>query len=931
MKTGNFLKFSLGIIFLLSVVISCNIFTNDLKEYKENNDPNAFRSIELVPSSEPQGNMNRLAFGTSSSRSPNNHVAVNSDGSITLQSTNQSTPPNAGKIAGSEDGIVYYFKEVPANKNFKLSADAEVELFGSGQDLNGQEAWGLMARDYVPQYPRYTMNDLKNVGTNDNYYAGSTGGTGNMIMVGGVKRGVRVYWRRGVFDPTGGDAIVSDSVIADASKAEFFFVPREFPDYSIYPNLDARPDFPSVGTKYQLYLEKTNSGFRVEITPPAGKGGALNYVENPYDPQPAKPVEIGTGQKLVYFISEPDILFSIKKTHYYVGFFAARCARVKITNVRYQEADVSDCAPRIDRLPDIYSPSIDIISPATTAIADYTLYARSNVEGSVSVSLNGTRLKLPAAEGKKEGEGEWIVEKTNEVAVPFTQFAIPVNNLLEGDNIFQIAFYPDMKQAKSGYTLDSTKVLTKIFVVNKRTFSDTDGNIYVAPDGKRTNNGTRESPLNLETAIDYVQPGQKIIMLDGIYSPLSIVIPRNNSGKPNMEGRHPKNLSSYKNSDGTTNEYYKYYKILEAEHRDRAVIDFLGHPQNRGFELRGDYWILSGFHVRRTAPVKRKGITVMGNYNRIEWLKIYLNGDTGLQISGESSEPKKMWPSFNIVTHCDSFYNRDLARVDADGFASKLTVGEGNRFEWSAAFNNTDDGWDLFSKKESGVIGIVEIEYCIAYQAGYILEDWCLPDYPTNWNTVEGGNGNGFKIGGEGLAIRHHAQHCLSFRNKADGFTSNSNPALYLTNCTAFDNAYNPGRSGRNYAIYGSENGGSPVGLDARITQILSLYPDDGPKGGDDRVWWQTNDTTVGYVWRNGATQNKSGTTVTTGAHVINSDFPWDDSNVTGVNATFDNSVCGFIGGRFIPRNSDGTFKLNDFMKTKIQAISQPGATGLYQ
>jgi len=140
MKIGNFLKFNLGIIFLLSIVISCSVLTND---FRENNDPNAFHSIELIPSSEPEGNMYRLAFGTSSSRSPNNHVAVNSDGSITLQSTNQSTPPNAGKIAGSEDGIVFYFKEVPFDKNFKLSADVEVELFGSGRGF--ERAGGLGA------------------------------------------------------------------------------------------------------------------------------------------------------------------------------------------------------------------------------------------------------------------------------------------------------------------------------------------------------------------------------------------------------------------------------------------------------------------------------------------------------------------------------------------------------------------------------------------------------------------------------------------------------------------------------------------------------------------------------------------------------------------------------------------------------------------
>jgi hypothetical protein len=941
MKIKKILPYCLTIFLVLSISVSCNLFINSFQEFKENNDPDAFRSVAMVSAHKEGGNMYRLAFGTSSRAYPDNRIEVNdSDGSIVIHSSNNATPPNAGKIAGSEDGIVYYFKEVPADKNFKLSADFEVELFGVGGDLNGQEAWGLMARDYVPQYPGWTMAETINKGNTDNLRASENGGTGNMVMVGGVKRGVRVYWRTGVTDPSGGDAIINSSVIADASKAEFYFIPRELPDYSIYPNLDARPDFPSVGTKYSLYLEKTNSGFKIEITPPAGKGGDLNYRLNPYDPQPANPVEISTGQKLVYELSEPDLLFSIDKEFYYVGFFAARCARVKITNIYYEEADISSCAPRVDRLPDIYSPSIDIYSPVTASTAEYIFNARANVEGNIAISLNGN--KLP----EQAGIGEWTVERTNAIARPFTNFIVPVSNLRIGDNVFQLIFYPDKNQNESGLILSSTEIISKTFIVNRRSYGDSanGGNIYISPEGRRTGDGTRDNPLDIDTAIAYVQPGQKIIMMDGVYNPLQVLIPRNNSGKPNPDstGNHPPNLNSYKNPDGSTHDYYKYFKVLEAENRDKAVIDFMGHPQNRAFEIRGDYWILSGFHLRGTAPIKRKGITVMGSYNRVEWLKIYLNGDTGLQISGESNEPKILWPSYNIISHCDSFYNRDLARVDADGFAAKLTVGEGNRFEWCAAYNNTDDGWDLFTKKESGVIGVVEIDYCLAYLAGYILKEevWNnLPNFPTNWDTVEGGNGNGFKVGGEGLSVRHHVRHSLAFRNKADGFTSNSNPALYLTNCTAFDNAYNPSRSGRNYAIYGSENGGSPIGLDARITQILSMYPE-GSIRTDDRLWLRADPnssiskdpppTNVGFAWLGNVTQNRSSLVINVANNVEHTNIPWLNGDEIGI-APFSNEITGQIKGFFVARNPDGSFKLNNFMKTKNINGTQPGCVGLYR
>jgi len=902
--------------FLLAMaLVSCNnnMFTN-FSGYRENNNPNAFSSIAMVE----HENMNRLSFGTSSgSASSGSKITVNDDGSINLCATNTSTPPNAGKIAGSEDGITFYFKEVDANKNFKLSADAEVVHFGSGEDLNGQEGFGIMARDYVPQYPNKTMADLIDVGaTSTAYYAGSTGGCGNMIMVGGVKRGVRVYWRRGVTDPSGGQCMTDAGTIADGSKAEFFFVPKELPDYSLYSTLNDRPDFPSVGTKYNLYLEKTNSGFHVIITPPPDKGGDIAYNMDPYTISTGNPVNVGVGKKLEYFISEPDMLFAINKTHYYVGFFACRDAEVKISNINYSEAEDSDCAPKIDRLPDYWTPSLTVTSPAATGSGDYIFSARANVEGNVAVSLNG--VKLPDSAGM----GVWTTEPSNAVAVPFTNITFPVTGLKDGDNVFQLAFYPDPKQSKSQYLLASPDAVLMTFVVTRKTYADADGCIYVSPDGRRTNRGTRDSPLDLDSGIAYVQPGQKIEMLDGVYTPLRVLIPENNSGLPNSSDNNPVNLASYKDADGNILDYYKYYKVLEAVNRDRAVIDFLGDPQNQGFVLRGDYWILSGFHVRRTGPAKVKGLTLMGNHNRLEWLRMYMNGDSGLQISGNSADPKAFWPSYNIVTHCESFYNKDVARVDADGFGAKLTVGDGNRYEWCVSHNNADDCWDLFSKKESGATGIVTIEYCIAYESGFIPQNWNPPAFPVDWTTYKGGNGNGFKMGGEGIPIKHLAQNCLSFNNGAAGFTSNSNPAIVLNNCTA----YNSGQ--QNFAVYGSENGGSSVGLDARVSYLLSMFPA-GTSRSDDRVDWQSTYTNVGFVWRSNQCQNKSGTALTLANNIVSTDTPWISQDIQS--APWANEITGDIQGKWIARNDNGTFKIGNFMKTQNINGSQPGCKDLYQ
>jgi len=926
--------------------ISCNVLGEGFKSYKEKNNPEAFKKIPLTPAYQG-GNMYPLSFGTSSGNTGNrigarlnNAVVVNPDGSVILRAENSNS--NAGKIAGSEDGITFYFKEVEADKNFKLQAEVEVIFFGlqSGRtELNGQEAWGLMARDCVPQYSGFTMEDVKDIVLDSDlwanysppsggkYHAGSTGGTSNMIMVGGVKRGARVYWRTGVTDPVG-DYVTNSSTLSDASKSEFFYYPRDNLDYSQYPTINDRPDFAPAGSKYGLYLEKNNSGFVVRITPPANKGGDTAYRRNPYD-LTVDTVEVGVGKVLEYFIPEPDMLTSINQNHYYVGLFASRSAEVKISNIFYEEAAEEDCAPRIEMLPEQFIPSFEVASPGTTATADYVFYGRANVEGNIAISLNDT--KLP----EEAGIGKWTVETSNASGKPFNLFEIPVDGLKEGDNVFQIAFYPDKKQSESGFLLASTDVVTQTFIVNRKVFGQ---NIYVAPAGKRTNTGAYDSPLDIETAIAYVQPGQKIIMKDGVYNPLGVAIPRYNNGKFNTDPGAPA-APQTSNPRYQDDPYYKYYKVLEAENRDRAIIDFMGHPYNKAFELRGDYWVLSGFHIRGTAPAKKKGLTVMGKHNRVEWLKTYFNGDTGIQISGENAEPKVLWPAYNVIAYCESFYNKDEARNDADGFAAKLTVGDGNRFEWCVAHNNVDDGWDLFTKKETGDIGIVVIEYSVAYKNGYYLVN---PDpNSTDWS-VEWGNdgGNGFKIGGEGLAIKHIARQCIAFINGSDGFTSNSNPALQLDHCTSFDN------EDRGFAVYGSGSSSivDPVqNYGSRTSWLLSMYSanagthrNDGilvlpspllNSDGDPTGQSYTNPVNPGVVWYNNRSINRENTPHTIDNNIVSTVLPIPDAIGP---APFENDLTGPIRGRFIQRNPDGTFVLNDFMKTKNINGTQPGSTGLY-
>lgn len=99
------------------------------------------------------------------------------------------------------------------------------------------------------------------------------------------------------------------------------------------------------------------------------------------------------------------------------------------------------------------------------------------------------------------------------------------------------------------------------------------------------------------------------------------------------------------------------------------------------------------------------------------------------------------------MLNCTSYLNADAGYEDADGFAAKLTVADGNVFDGCIAAYNADDGWDLFAKVETGAIGQVVIQNCVAFKNGYVLDE--------NGQEVDAGNGNGFKMGGSSISGHH--------------------------------------------------------------------------------------------------------------------------------------------------------------------------------
>jgi hypothetical protein len=282
--------------------------------------------------------------------------------------------------------------------------------------------------------------------------------------------------------------------------------------------------------------------------------------------------------------------------------------------------------------------------------------------------------------------------------------------------------------------------------------------LYVSPNGSDNASGTQSDPTTLTSAISRVTPGGTIVMRGGTYRPSqTITIPQGNNGTA---------------SDRTE---------LSAYPGETPVLNFSAQSEsssNRGLAVNGSYWHLKGLVVERAGD---NGIFVGGSNNVIERTVTRFNRDTGLQLSRmASTTPRDQWPSNNLILSAESHDNADSDGEDADGFAAKLTSGPGNVFRYAVAHNNIDDGWDLYTKTDTGPIGAVTIEDSLAYENG------TLSDGTQN----SSGDRNGYKLGGEDIGVDHVIRRNIAYDNGKHGFTYNRNPGtMTVSDNISIDNA----------------------------------------------------------------------------------------------------------------------------------------------
>lgn len=285
--------------------------------------------------------------------------------------------------------------------------------------------------------------------------------------------------------------------------------------------------------------------------------------------------------------------------------------------------------------------------------------------------------------------------------------------------------------------------------------------LYASPEGTSSASGTKSSPLDLQSAINKTTAGGAVVLIGGTYKfSTTVTIAETNNGTQSAR------------------------KYLLPENGSSAILDFTEQAtadSSRGIQLNGSYWHIYGITCYNAGD---NGMLVTGKNNIVERCVFQANQDTGLQIARRQSSMSDMadWPSDNLILNCTSFDNKDdETGENADGFASKLTCGEGNVFDGCISYANCDDGWDLYAKPATGSIGVVTIRNCVSFQNGKT----------TTGAAYANGDMNGFKLGGSNnkCPTPHVVTNCVAFLNGKDGFTDNGNGgALQVSSCTSYAN-----------------------------------------------------------------------------------------------------------------------------------------------
>ena len=805
------------------------------------NDISKPAEVKLTITEDAVKTWNYSAFGSSVDTMSEGGKNNGFSGSYDTQDLKVWSMNSKGKLVpNSTDGVAFYYTTIDSEtENFTLSADVTVD---SWKFTNGQEGFGLMVADRVGENGSgnsFWNNSYMVSATKVEYFwdaeAGQVSDAGDKYT---MKLGVGSQEKIGVTP----ENLAADTVVDDFQTAMRTLETSAVASgqgagtYNMVGGYEAAlKDITDVNpqTTFHMTIQRNNTGYFLSYT----NAATGETVTNKY-----------------YHGDNGDELTRLDENNIYVGFYASRSAKVSFSNMSLTTVAPENDAPAEARPITYVTPNFSIESAKVANNANYEMVYYGNADGVLSITNS---------KGEAVVSGQHVDAKTK----------FRVNTVLEqGSNTFAVEFTPDADYKPAKYSLLSSYDTVKFdfnvtYNVKDRSY------IYVSPDGRSYGSGAKDDPVDIYTAVKSAAPGRTILLKGGTYAlDKTVIVERGVNGTADA----------------------KIYMIADPEAATRPVLDFQG--RCAGMILAGDYWYFQGFDVTRSANAQ-KGIQVSGSYNTVDNVVTYKNGNTGLQISRyKSTDNWEDWPSHNLILNCTSYLNADAGYEDADGFAAKLTVADGNVFDGCIAAYNADDGWDLFAKVETGAIGQVVIQNCVAFKNGYVLDE--------NGQEVDAGNGNGFKMGGSSISGHHILRNSVSFGNKAKGIDSNSCPDIEAYSSTSYNN------ESFNVAFYTNDAKNT-----AFIAKGILSFKDSSnaagqtvaeqfkPKGTQETSAYEN---AMNYYWRGENSTNSEGI-ATTAEWFQNMDM---------------NSA--IHGG--IRRNTDGTINMNGFLAVTSAVPAGVGA-----
>ena len=328
---------------------------------------------------------------------------------------------------------------------------------------------------------------------------------------------------------------------------------------------------------------------------------------------------------------------------------------------------------------------------------------------------------------------------------------------------------------------------------------------YASPAGTDTEGSCIDRPGGLRAMIDSLQPGDTLLLTDGQYDLTRTLVV---------------------NKQASANKWV----TIGAAKGARPVIDFRQEPNGtNGVKVSGCYINIKDITIRYAG---KKGIWLENaSHCLLERLDVYGCCDSGIQLRKGG---------YNVVVNCDSHDNFDYQADggNADGFADKQGGAPfpGNTYIGCRSWNNSDDGWDSFQRQSGDTP--TEYLFCATYNNGPAefdlrqhpratgidrdlpcMEGKDLAHFPN------GGNPNGFKLGGQGKeekASGNYTKHdtmlrnCLAVGHRKKGFDQNNNAGrMTISHCMAI-------RNGINYGF------GNPYPNTLDISHCISLEPVSG-------------------------------------------------------------------------------------------------------